>query len=78
MPKFYVLSGYIREIVDAESVMDACVKSVRKHETNSQFMQYLHDFAVSERGLSHEDYDPEADHIVGLEEVLQNAGWEME
>jgi hypothetical protein len=76
--KFYVLSGYIREVVDANSVMEACVKSVRKHETNAQFMQYLHDFAVSERGLSHKDYDPKADHVVGLEEVLQNAGWDMD
>tara|TARA_R110000824_G_scaffold6161_5_gene28321 strand:- start:4530 stop:4766 length:237 start_codon:yes stop_codon:yes gene_type:complete len=78
MPKFYVLSGHIREIMDAESVMDACVKSVQKHESNEGKMQYLHDFAVSERGLSHEDYDPEADYIVDLGDVLESAGWDME
>lgn len=78
MPKFYVLSGYIREIMDADCVMDACVKSVRKHETDEHKMRYLMDFAVSERGLSHADYDPEADYIVGLGDVLQNAGWDME
>ena len=77
MAKFYVLSGYIREVVDANSVMEACVKSVRKHETNEQFMRYLHDFAVSERGLTHEDYDPEADHVVELEEVMRSAGLDM-
>ena len=78
MPKFYVLSGYIREIVDAESVMDACVKSVRKHETDEEKMRYLMDFAVSERGLSHQVYDPESDVVIGLGDVLENAGWEME
>ena len=78
MPKFYVLSGYIREIVDAESVMDACVKSVRKHETDEEKMRYLMDFAVSERGLTHQEYDPESDFVIDLGNVLENAGWEME
>ena len=78
MPKFYVLSGYIRETIDAESVMDACVKAIRKHEEDEHKMQYLMDFAVSERGLSHHDFDNEADYIVDLAVVLDSAGWKME
>ena len=78
MPKFYVLSGYIRETIDAVSVMDACVKAVRKHEEDEHKMQHLMDFAVSERGLSHQDFDNEADYIVDLAVVLDSAGWKME
>ena len=78
MPKFYVLSGYVQEVIDAETSMDACVIAVRRNEWDENKMRYLMDFAVSERGLSHSDYDPECDEVLDLGLVLANAGWNMD
>ena len=78
MPKFYVLSGYVHEVIDAEDALEACVKAVHKNEEDTNKMRYLMDFAVSERGLSHKDFDPEADCVIGLGLVLESAGWEMD
>lgn len=78
MPKFYVLSGYLEEVIDAETSMDACVIAVHKNERDENKMRYLMDFAVSERGLSHKDFDPEADCVIDLGHVLESAGWEMD
>lgn len=74
MPKYYVLSGFISEVIDAESPMGACVKVVQKYENNEHKIQHLTDFAVSERGLWHDNFDPESDRVVNLASVLQNAG----
>ena len=78
MPKFYVLSGHVEEVIDAKTSMEACVIAVRKNEWDENKMRYLMDFAVSERGLSHKDFDPEADCVIGLGLVLESAGWEMD
>ena len=78
MPKFYVLSGYVQETIDAGDALEACVKAVHKNEENENKMRYLMDFAVSERGLSHKEFDPEADCIIDLGQVLESAGWEMD
>ena len=32
MPKYYVLSGAINEVIEAESPLGACVKVVNKYE----------------------------------------------
>ena len=78
MPKYYVLSGAINEVIEAESPLGACVKVVNKYETNDLKMQHLMDFAVSERGLWHEVFDNECDNVVDLATVLESAGWELE
>jgi len=78
MPKYYVLSGFISEVIDAESPMGACVKVVQKYENSEHKIQHLMDFAVSERGLWHDDFDPESDGFVDLRSVLENAGRELE
>jgi hypothetical protein len=78
MPKYYVLSGFIHEVIDAESPMGACVKVVNKYENDHQKLQHLMDFAVSERGLWHDQFDPESDSMVDLGSVLENAGWNLE
>ena len=75
MPKFYVLSGKIEEVLNAEDPMAACVQVVHQHETDDVLWM---DFAVSERGFGHNSFDPEADHVIQLKEVLQNAGWDLE
>lgn len=77
MPKYYVLSGFISEVIDAESPMGACVKVVQKYENNEHKIQHLMDFAVSERELWHDNFDPESDRVVDLVSVLGNAGWEL-
>jgi len=71
MPKFYVLSGEIEEVLNAENPMDACVQVVQIYEEDDVLWM---DFAVSERGFGHNSFDPEADHVIQLVEVLQNIG----
>jgi|TARA_Y100001938_G_C8088390_1_gene433504 hypothetical protein len=78
MPKYYVLSGYINEVIEAESPLGACVKVVQKYEADDHKMQHLLDFAVSERGLWHDQFDHECDSVVDLATVLESAGWELE
>mgnify|MGYP003661208003 FL=1 len=78
MPKYYVLSGFISEVIDAESPKGACVKVVQKYENDEHKIQHLMDFAVSERGLWHDDFDPESDGFVDLVSVLESAGWNLE
>jgi len=78
MPKFYVLSGIIKTVLNAADPMDACVQVIHNYEKDEEAIRNLMDFAVSERGFGHNSLDPESDHIIELVEVLQNAGYDLE
>jgi hypothetical protein len=74
MPKFYVLSGLINEVVDAEDEMQACLKCLNKYAEDPK-LQYVNDFCVSERGLWHDEFDAEADCLIPLQDVIKESGW---
>jgi len=74
MPKYYIICGDLRAIVDCEDAKAAAILSldVAENSGNMTTLKLDHFFEVSERG-----FESPASHLFEVEKIIKEAGWEL-